>query len=347
MALSLPAAELAATFVACVLYGIYLVTLGIAGTLLTTESGRLKPRSRIHWVVVVVSIILFVNATLDLAISISMAVQAFVSYTGPGGAAHVFTEASSWRTFTKSLSVGLQSLTGDAILIYRCWYIWSKSWLVIAFPLLLWVTNIACLTRTLFLLERLEYGQVNSGNLVPWGMAFWTLTICTNSLATSLIVWCLWRVEKQNKKFRSPNLPPNQPESALNRAMRNIAESGMIYTAASILQLAAFASQGTLNYPASAVTLHSVGITFNLIIIRGATIRENTYAVSETEVRFSQSLATGIRTSGNVESQTTFGPEDKSEVLPKIHNCMTMGQANPRFSLSKSEIDCFRPRVLK
>ncbi|KAJ6557666.1 hypothetical protein B0H19DRAFT_863786, partial [Mycena capillaripes] len=186
----------------CVLYGIYLVTLGIVGrVLLTTESGRMRHRSEIHWIVVGVSIILFVNSTLALAVSMYTIVQAFVLYTGPGGAEYVFERASSWQILVKAGSslfcVGLQSLTGDAILIYRCWYLYSKSWLVIALPGFIWLANIACHIRTLFLLTRLNRARINSGNLVPWGIAFWTSTICTNITATSLILWRIWQVEKQ------------------------------------------------------------------------------------------------------------------------------------------------------
>jgi hypothetical protein len=102
MAISLPAAELAGIFVSCVLYGIYLVTLGIAGrVLLTTRSGKRRPRSRINWIVVAVSAILFVNSTLDLALIFNTILEAFVSYDGPGGPEHVFKNGSGWESFTK------------------------------------------------------------------------------------------------------------------------------------------------------------------------------------------------------------------------------------------------------
>ncbi|KAF7360062.1 Carboxylic ester hydrolase [Mycena venus] len=287
MAPSLPAAELAAVFVGCVLYGIYLVTLGIAlRVIFTTKSGR-KHRSEINWIVVAVSAILFVNSTLDLAVVFNTIVEAFL-YTGPGGSEHVFKNGSGWETFVKSFCVGVQTLTGDAILIYRCWYIWSKSWRIVGLPMVLWLGTLGCEIGILSYLPRLGVGQINSGVIVPWGLAFWSLTISTNIITTSLIVWRIWGAQRKTKKYRSsPDFLPNQPESTLTRAMRNIVESGMIYTAASILELAAFATQSTLNYPASALAFHSVGITFNLIIIRGAANRSEE-SLEETQVHFSE-----------------------------------------------------------
>ncbi|KAJ7660386.1 hypothetical protein DFH06DRAFT_1044120 [Mycena polygramma] len=272
MVLSLLAAELFSIFLAGVLYGIYLVSLGIAvRVLLRTKSGW--SRSRV--VVGVVSAILFVNSTLDFAVAMEMIVRAFVLYKGPGGPERVFTDTSSWQPFTKSFCVAVQTLTGDAILIYRCWFIWSKSWLTICLPMLLWLGNFICQIAMLVLLPRLGDRPVNSGDVLPWGLAFWILTICTNVTATSLIVWRIRGVEKQGREFlAAPDAI--QPPSTLNKAMRNIIESGMIYTATSILELAAFATQSYLNYPGSVLVFYSIGITFNLIIIRGSANQSDT-----------------------------------------------------------------------
>ncbi|KAF7362710.1 Carboxylic ester hydrolase [Mycena venus] len=252
-----------------------LVTLGIAGRLLlTTESGKLKRRSAINWIIVVVSIVLFVNGTLNLVVSTITVVQAFVLYTGPGGAEHIFTHGSGWQTIVKSFNVPFQSLVGDGILIYRCWFLWNKNWIVIALPLLVWLANIASAIRLLTLLAQASQGLVISSTIQPWGQAFWSMTICINVMATSLIVGRIWMVEKKHRKFRASSVDTvssqNRPRTALGHAMRNIIDSGMIYTVLSIFTLVTYTLQSTLHYPASHLEIHSVGITFNLIIIRGS-----------------------------------------------------------------------------
>ncbi|KAJ6468621.1 hypothetical protein C8R47DRAFT_803220 [Mycena vitilis] len=266
MALSLLAAELFSIFVACALYGIYIVTVGMAArVLLRTRSGR--PGSRL--LVGAVTLILFVNQTLDLGVGMDMLVRAFVPHNGPEGAERVFRDTSSWQAFAKSFSVALQTLTGDALLIYRCWYIWSKSWRIIGLPVLLWLGSFSCQMAMLALLHTLGEEPVNSGRLLPWGLAFWILTICTNVIATSLIVWRIWGVEKQGREFRSAP-DGSSTDSTLNNAMRRIIESGMIYTVASLLEAIAYATQSYLNYPGSSLVCYSIGINLNLIIIRGS-----------------------------------------------------------------------------
>ncbi|KAJ7839827.1 hypothetical protein B0H14DRAFT_2786241 [Mycena olivaceomarginata] len=249
--LSLSGAELIALIIGAVLYGIYL-------------TGQWKRRSAINWVIVVVSAVLFVNGTLNLIVASITVYQAFVVYTGPGGPEHIFTHGSGWQTITK------------VVQIYRCWFLWNKSLLVIALPMLIWLANIACAIRLVDLIAQASQGLIIGSVIQPWGQAFWSMTICISVMVTGLIVARIWLVERQNRRFRVPGIDtvatsregPSPPKSTLSRAMRNIIESGMIYTVVSIFTLATYTLKSNLHYPASGMR----GITFNLILIRAARI---------------------------------------------------------------------------
>ncbi|KAJ7801188.1 hypothetical protein B0H14DRAFT_2615605 [Mycena olivaceomarginata] len=313
-------------FTDCMLYGIYIVTCGIAGRrLLTTDSGRWKRRSEILWVMLVVSIFLFVNATLDVVVATITLLDAFVFAT-----ANVLSHSSGWQTLTKAFCVVFQSLLGDAVLIYRCWFLWNKSWAVITLSLLIWFANIACAMRFLYLKSRMAEG-------LPWFEAFWSMTISINIITTSLIIIRIWIVERQSKKFRaqaqsftsgSGSTHVHQPPTALSLAMRNIIESGMIYTIASILQLAL--QRSNIIFIVSALELHSVGIAFNLIIIRGAQVTRDLQpqdTVVSLPVQFSSSHTTGTH-----RSISRRGESDGVLVLTQIEKESGGGAAAVSYS---------------
>ncbi|KAJ7189315.1 hypothetical protein GGX14DRAFT_610332 [Mycena pura] len=312
--ISQAAAELIEQFVGCMLYGIYVVTFGIAERrLLTTDSGRWKRRSEIRWVMLVVSILLFVNVTVDMSVATITVLDAFVFSTGPGGAARIFSDGSGWQTMTKTFCVPFQSLLGDSVLIYRCYWLWNKSWAVIALPLLIWITNVALAMRILDVLSHNSEGAVLSTGISPWFEAFWSLTISINVITTSLIVFRIWLVERQNKKSH-PQLAlatSSTHSRRLNLVMRNVIESGMIYTFATILELAFHSVQSNMLYIVSALEMHSVGITFNLIIIRGAQIAQQ---AQNTEITLPVQFAAS-QTTGTTRSISRQGEGDESGVF--------------------------------
>ncbi|KAF7305383.1 Carboxylic ester hydrolase [Mycena chlorophos] len=279
MAVSLVEAEMLALCLGLFLNGIYVVTMGIAGrVLLTNPEGRLRSAREINWVLLTVFVALFLNDMMDTVLEIVQAMNAFVLYTGPGGAEHVFLRGSSSITLAKTASVGVQTLMGDAILIWRCWFIWkSKTWLVIILPIIAWIANFVLNAYVDVLLSRVFQGLVFSSAIQPWGEAFWIIAICINTFTTGLIVFRLWEVESTNVQFREPSSMntsfSDRTKTPLGRAMRNIVESGMLITVSSLLMCIAYSTQSNFNYPAStlASSFHSlVGIAFNLIIIRGA-----------------------------------------------------------------------------
>ncbi|KAK7046247.1 carboxylic ester hydrolase [Favolaschia claudopus] len=330
--LSLPEAQLISLVIAAVLYGIYLVTLGVClRLLLTSESGALRRRSEIRWVITLVSGMLFVNGTLDFVIQVIQVMEAFVTYTGVGGAEHVFTHSSGYQTMIKSFCVPFQSLLGDAVLIYRCWFLWDRSWLIIFVPSLIWLANIACAIRFLDLLAKATQGLIISTAVKPWVQAFWALTITINVTTTTLIVLRIWLVDRQNRKL---GIRDHMPRSALSYAMRNIIESGMIYTIVSIFTLVTTVIQSNLTYPASAMEIHSVGIMFNLIILRShrvaSRLRHETTTTGSVPLRIQQRTVTNTVAGDGVEDElytlsrldketqfttTRLGQSDKPEAV--------------------------------
>ncbi|KAJ7289213.1 hypothetical protein C8J57DRAFT_1046248 [Mycena rebaudengoi] len=309
------------------LYGIYLVTLGIAARVLFTAEHRIHPS--INWKTVGVSVLLFANATLHLVLAIHTSIRAFILYTGPGGPEAIYKSASQWENYVRPMCVGLQSLIGDAILIYRCWLVYSRSWHIVAFPFVLWLANIACQVRKGYVQSTLPQALVTASELYPWGVAFWTLTICINLSTTPLIVLRIWRVDNEMVQSRLPlgSRRRDTPRTPLGRTMRHMIESGLIYTTAAIITFAAYTSQSIFSYPASALVIHSVGIAFNLIIIRRSKKRSHgtARAVGQTSLEFAQlQLDFGLKSGAELNSRVEEKGSENTSVENEVRHVKTI-----------------------
>ena len=99
--MSFPVAEaqLVALFMEAVTYGIYVVTFAMCARALFWDKQGLK--KRINWPMVVVMALMAIFATLDLALGLRHNLNAFIYYTGPGGAAAEFDNISYWVNVMK------------------------------------------------------------------------------------------------------------------------------------------------------------------------------------------------------------------------------------------------------
>ncbi|PSR75960.1 hypothetical protein PHLCEN_2v8765 [Hermanssonia centrifuga] len=270
--MSFPVAEaqVVALFMESIAYGVYVVTLGIACRVLFFDNQGMK--KRVNWSMVVVVALMAIFSTLDVSLGLRHNLDAFIFYKGPGGPDAEFDNISYWVNVMKTVDTQMMSLIGDGMLIYRCFVIFSHKWLIIAFPLLMWLANVACSVMIIFITATLRQDTTISQQrlLKPFLYSFFIITIALNLLTTSMIVWKIWRVNKDS----SPNVPHistaqrGLPRSRLEKVIRIIIESGMLYTLFVIMTFICELAGSNAIYGVSDVLVVVVGISFNLIIIR-------------------------------------------------------------------------------
>lgn len=138
----------------------------------------------------------------------------------------------------------------------------------------------------------------------------------------ALIVVRIWRVENLNKKYRSHEefqiVEDDDGPCMLTKVIRNIVESGMIYTISSLVELSMYATGGTPNYLASgqvcrifqfeplpslnpSFQIHIVGIAFNLLVIRGANLRAEDPVVVASTIRFNELATARVSTVPSID----------------------------------------------
>ncbi|KAJ7036754.1 hypothetical protein C8F04DRAFT_1394021 [Mycena alexandri] len=266
-------AQIVASFMESVFWGIYLITFFLCMRVLVFRPDfGLKRLSELNWPMLLVALAMCSFATLDVAVGLMHNIQAFVLYRGAKGAVGVFSDISNWVNVVKTVDVVMQTTLGDGLLIYRCWVVYGRSWRIVAFPILLWIGGAVCTVTNIVLEARLHSDAlVTSKSLRPVIISFWVLTIVLNILTTGMLVFRIWKVDRESARFAyrtaSSSGITTRP-SRLKQAMRIIVESGLLYTTVALITFITYITNSNSAYATSDVEVQIVGIAFNLIIIR-------------------------------------------------------------------------------
>ncbi|PPQ64865.1 hypothetical protein CVT26_002583 [Gymnopilus dilepis] len=262
-------------FFQAVFYGMHVITAGHCVLSLTYTRQGWKSGSDVHWVMLAVSLALLLNSTFGLALGLLQALQAFVFYVKTLGPDAVFSDISNWLDIAKTVSVQIQTMIGDSMLIYRCWIIYGRSWRVITLPVVLWF---GCLGASLWIVV-IEAGLrsnalISSEQIQPAGSTFWAISPALNILTTGLLAWRILTVDKSNKRYSvSSNRAGIKGNSTLQTVVRIIVESGLLYTVVAIINFISWITRNNLMlYVIGGIEVQIVGIAFNMIIIRTTTL---------------------------------------------------------------------------
>ena len=95
-----------------------MVTVGYGlRVLLWTRDGHLKSKARINWIMVGATLAMFTIATLEMAFGLQHNLEAFIYYTGPGGAKGEIADISNWVNVMRTADYVAQTFIGDVIMV--------------------------------------------------------------------------------------------------------------------------------------------------------------------------------------------------------------------------------------
>ncbi|KAJ3981915.1 hypothetical protein F5890DRAFT_1532883 [Lentinula detonsa] len=263
------AAQNVALFMECILYGVYLVSLGycLRALLLEPFEQGLQRKKHINWVMLMVALLLCLFATLNVAFGLRHNLDAFSYYHGPGGATEELNDISYWVNVMKTADYVAQTFIGDGMLIYRCYIVYGKNWKIIIPSIFFWLGGSVCgviLTYTFVTLR--SPALIDNSKAVPYVDTMAALSLTMNTLTTALIVGKIWSVDRQNATLMS-NTTANATHT-LHRVMRIIIESAALYTISTLIFVITYVAGSNSNYGTSDSVVQIIGISFNLIIIR-------------------------------------------------------------------------------
>ncbi|KAG2002397.1 hypothetical protein CC2G_004591 [Coprinopsis cinerea AmutBmut pab1-1] len=227
--------------------------------------GGFKPWHNLHYKMIVAALLMFVFATLDVAFHLRHNLDAFVGAPNSEYVIAMFEDTSNWINVMKMACYVAQTFVGDSILLYRCWIIYNRRWLVIAFPTLLWIGCTVCGAITIYVEATLdtEGALLNAKSLIPFITSMLCLTLAMNSLTTGLIVHRIWRIHARVKRRMSAY---DFSDSALSKVLVVLIESGLMYTTSILILFALYMAGHNGQYGVSNAVVQIIGITFNLII---------------------------------------------------------------------------------
>ncbi|KAF9548960.1 hypothetical protein CPC08DRAFT_823485 [Agrocybe pediades] len=296
-------AHLLGVFFGCILYGLHFTTYGFCTKSLLFS----RRRNGRNWAWFALSSLLFVNGTFDLVLYFHQVVRAFVYSAGAGGPDAVFYAIGDWENISKTVSVIVQTMTGDAMLIYRCWIVYNKSWRAISIPALLWV---GCIGATIWAIWGDAKVRTNalltSKENRPTALVFWALTNGLNVVATALLIFRIWQVDRMNQDFTFRSNNTMNSRRILRQVMRIIIESGLLYSTASFLNLVTLICKSSGVYVTTAIETHLAAIAFNLILIRVSRLRGRENTVRARSISLSFAPPTPV--------ESTFPPRDAVQV---------------------------------
>jgi len=162
----------------------------------------------------------------------------------------------------KLISYALQTLLGDAFLVYRLYAVWQNIWITIPFILSTFSSGGVVLTATITAATSPDFSPFFIASYRRYPLTFSALTLVTNSMCTLLIAGKIyWTQRKTSGLGRAGG-------QSLVTPMILIIESGAIYSTCLLIQISLYAS-GSFAIVMVLDSLPSIiGITFSLVIVR-------------------------------------------------------------------------------
>ncbi|KAJ7668658.1 hypothetical protein DFH06DRAFT_1182191 [Mycena polygramma] len=282
-------AKLVSIFIQTLLYGAYTVVFILTCYVLLYKRPKHDPVNKpmLGW-----SIVMFVLATMHIGVNYTRILRAFIVYRDePGGPAAYFDLLSEFTQEFGSAIYVAQTLVGDSVVLWRCYLVWGRQWQVIAFPVILLLGSATAGVGILYSFAVVvPQAEIFVVQLQQWIVSFFSLTLATNIICTSLVAYRLWSINRQIEEFVN---------NRFNPIILLVVESGAIYSATLMTLLILYKTKSWFQYVLLDAISPIVGLVFSMIIVR--------IGLGLTTVNGQHTYGTSSRTPRNASSNNTKG----------------------------------------
>ncbi|KAF5328433.1 hypothetical protein D9619_013299 [Psilocybe cf. subviscida] len=230
-----------------------------------TSSRRLKDsqRAKSAWVFLTFSILMYVVATSHLILGAFRFYKSIFLNVDPNGAISYLKSWHHWEYFPLIVLFCVQTWLGDALVIYRCYFVWGCNLLFILVPV--------CLLLASFAVNIIIWYWIYHPFNIPRKQAvrifrcIYPLAFAQNLMTTSLIIF---KILSQHRASKKAGVIHAGSALSLMRVVRIIVESASIYTVQLLVLIILYFRGDNGQYVVQAAINPSIGMTFVLLAIR-------------------------------------------------------------------------------
>ncbi|PFH49415.1 hypothetical protein AMATHDRAFT_4931 [Amanita thiersii Skay4041] len=217
--------------------------------------------------------VLFILSTLHL---VADGIHAYDGFIRLNGSQAYFLDGTT-QTFKNSV-YELETLFADAVLIYRCYVVWQKLWVVVI-PSILWIGTAIAASHTVWSISQpiVQGETIYLLEVGRWVLSFYSLALVTNIIATGLLAYKIWVVNRAAFRI-SFDLTTREGarqrrKSSLHSLLLVILECGALYSLSLIVMITVYTTKSNSAYLVVDLIGQIIPITFYVIIIRAAMAR--------------------------------------------------------------------------
>ncbi|KAK0445346.1 uncharacterized protein EV420DRAFT_1572616 [Desarmillaria tabescens] len=235
-----------------------------------------KCRTRV--VMGVVIVVMYLIATLHLALRWCYIRGSFIIHGQTDDTAFDYLfNAPKWM-LASSVAFTVNTIIADFVVVWRCWNVWGRNWIVGAIPSLANIVGIVFAGFSLFQQATTPPpGSAWSAAQIDWLLPYFCISVAVTVGCTSLIVFKIWNSHRETDRLTQL---PSHRSYKFSRVICTLVESAAMYAVSMIVTLA-FYQHGALNanFPIS-ITSTITGLAPTLILARvtiGSTRPLSTY----------------------------------------------------------------------
>ncbi|KDQ13805.1 hypothetical protein BOTBODRAFT_55831 [Botryobasidium botryosum FD-172 SS1] len=229
--LTLTESILISTWVEGIFYGVYALLFGTTSYILICSKFRAKCAS---WKLLSTSFFMFILSTSHLAVNIRLTVETLIGHVD-----HFAGVYSYWAIVSSSIYLVI-TFIGDAVVIYRTYLLWDRTFSVVALPIILHISSTAASVYSTISMSQLHPGQsAYDGRTGTYIRTHIILTLALNIMCTALVIAQLRNSTYLEESTRSGS-SRSRRGGRYHRALIMIVESAALYTLSTAVYFALF-----------------------------------------------------------------------------------------------------------